>query len=115
MPEKPLRILIGADTYPPDINGAAQFGHRLAMGMRDRGHEVHVVAARTGAGPIGSLAALAARANGATEVVVTNTLPVPEERRFEGLTVLSIAPLIARAIKEVFEDGSVTSLFNGVS
>ena len=51
MPEKPLRILIGADTYPPDINGAAQFGHRLAMGMRDRGHEVHVVAARTGAGP----------------------------------------------------------------
>lgn len=53
--------------------------------------------------------------SGATEVVVTNTLPVPEERRFEGLTVLSIAPLIARAIKEVFEDGSVTSLFNGVS
>lgn len=51
MPEKPLRILIGADTYPPDINGAAQFGHRLAVGMRDRGHEVHVVAARTGAGP----------------------------------------------------------------
>jgi ribose-phosphate pyrophosphokinase len=46
--------------------------------------------------------------------VVTNTLPVPEERQFENLTVLSIAPLIARAIKEVFEDGSVTSLFGGV-
>lgn len=51
MQKKPLRILIGADTYPPDINGAAQFGHRLAVGMRDRGHEVHVVAARTGSGP----------------------------------------------------------------
>ena len=51
MPPKPLKILIGADTYPPDINGAAQFGHRLALGMRDRGHEVHVVAARTAAGP----------------------------------------------------------------
>jgi ribose-phosphate pyrophosphokinase len=47
------------------------------------------------------------------EVVVTNTLPIPEERRFDKLTVLSIAPLIARAIHEVFEDGSVTSLFEG--
>ncbi|NDL58491.1 ribose-phosphate diphosphokinase [Phytoactinopolyspora mesophila] len=48
-----------------------------------------------------------------TEVVVTNTLPIPDERRFDTLTVLSIAPLLARAIREVFEDGSVTSLFNG--
>jgi ribose-phosphate pyrophosphokinase len=46
-------------------------------------------------------------------VIVTNTLPIPGERRFDSLTVLSIAPLIARAIREVFEDGSVTSLFNG--
>ena len=52
---------------------------------------------------------------GAREVVVTNTLPIPEEKRFETLTVLSIAPLIARAIREVFEDGSVTSLFDGVA
>ena len=47
------------------------------------------------------------------EVIVTNTLPIPEDRRFDSLTVLSIAPLIARAIREVFEEGSVTSLFNG--
>jgi ribose-phosphate pyrophosphokinase len=47
------------------------------------------------------------------EVVVTNTLPIPEQRRFDQLTVLSIAPLIARGIQEVFEDGSVTSLFGG--
>ncbi|MDO5619061.1 ribose-phosphate diphosphokinase [Kocuria sp.] len=52
---------------------------------------------------------------GARAVVVTDTLPVPEERRFEDLHVLSIAPLLARAIQEVFEDGSVTSLFNGHS
>lgn len=51
MQTEPLKILVGADTYPPDINGAAQFGHRLAEAMRDRGHEVHVMAARTGAGP----------------------------------------------------------------
>jgi ribose-phosphate pyrophosphokinase len=46
-----------------------------------------------------------------SEVIVTNTLPIPEERQFPQLTVLSIAPLLARAIREVFDDGSVTSLF----
>ncbi len=50
-----------------------------------------------------------------SEVVITDTLPVPEESRFDRLTVLPIAPLLARAIKEVFEDGSVTSLFDGLS
>jgi len=53
--------------------------------------------------------------SGATEVVVTNTLPIPDEHKFDKLTVLSIAPLLARAIREVFEDGSVTSLFDGHS
>ncbi len=50
-----------------------------------------------------------------TEVIVTNTLPIRPEQSFDKLTVLSIAPMIARAIKEVFEDGSVTSLFDGRS
>jgi ribose-phosphate pyrophosphokinase len=50
-----------------------------------------------------------------SEVVVTNTLPIEDDRRFDGLQVLSIAPLIARAIREVFEDGSVTSLFDGAA
>jgi len=49
----------------------------------------------------------------AREVIVTNTLPLAEEKRFDKLTELSIAPLLARAIREVFEDGSVTSLFDG--
>ncbi len=49
----------------------------------------------------------------ALEVVVTNTLPVPADKQFDKLTTLSIAPLIARAIREVFEDGSVTSMFDG--
>ena len=52
---------------------------------------------------------------GALEVVVTNTLPIAPEAEFDTLTVLSIAPLISRAIVEVFEDGSVTSLFGGRS
>src|ERR1700760_4559892 len=50
---------------------------------------------------------------GAREVIVTNTLPIPDEKRFPQLTVLSIAPVIARAVREVFEDGSVTNLFDG--
>jgi ribose-phosphate pyrophosphokinase len=53
--------------------------------------------------------------SGIAEVVVTDTVPLTEEQRFEQLTILSIAPLIARAIREVFDDGSVTSLFDGVA
>jgi ribose-phosphate pyrophosphokinase len=47
------------------------------------------------------------------EVIVTNTRPITDQCRFDKLTELSIAPLISRAIREVFEDGSVTSLFDG--
>jgi ribose-phosphate pyrophosphokinase len=50
-----------------------------------------------------------------SEVVVTNTLPLPPEKRLDKITVLSIAPLLARAIREVFDDGSVTTLFGGLS
>ncbi|KIS27976.1 glycosyl transferase family 1 [Arthrobacter sp. SPG23] len=44
--QHPLTILIAADTYPPHVNGAAQFGYRLAKGMTARGHDVHVLACR---------------------------------------------------------------------
>lgn len=49
--------------------------------------------------------------SGAREVVITDTLPISEVKRFDQLTVLPIAPLLARAIRAVFDDGSVTSLF----
>jgi ribose-phosphate pyrophosphokinase len=49
----------------------------------------------------------------AREVIVTNTLPIDPAKYFPKLTQLSIAPLISQAIREVFEDGSVTSLFDG--
>ena len=48
-------------------------------------------------------------------VIVTDTLPLPPEKRWDRLEVLSMAPTIARAIHEVFEDGSVTSMFNGAA
>ncbi|MFJ4297558.1 glycosyltransferase [Curtobacterium sp. NPDC089689] len=41
---RPLRVLIAADTFPPDVNGAATFAEQLAVGLAERGHEVHVVA-----------------------------------------------------------------------
>jgi len=47
------------------------------------------------------------------EVVVTDTLPIPEEKRFAKLKVLSIAPIIAEALRAVFEDTSVSEIFQG--
>ncbi|MDQ1512102.1 MAG: ribose-phosphate pyrophosphokinae, partial [Actinomycetota bacterium] len=47
------------------------------------------------------------------EVVVTNTVPISDDKRFDNLRVLSIAPLLAEAIDAVFEDGSVSELFGG--
>lgn len=49
------------------------------------------------------------------EVIVTNTLPITPDKMFNKLTVLSIAPLISKAISAVFDDSSVTSLFPGQS
>ena len=47
------------------------------------------------------------------DVVVTNSLPVPSEKHFDALTVLSIAPIVADALTAVFEERSVSELFSG--
>jgi ribose-phosphate pyrophosphokinase len=47
------------------------------------------------------------------EVVVTNTLPIPEEKRIEKMTILSIAQVVASALRAVFEDESVSEIFRG--
>ncbi len=47
------------------------------------------------------------------QVIVTNTVPIPEEKQFQKLRVLSIAPLIASALRAVFEDASVSEIFRG--
>lgn len=39
-----LRVVIAADTFPPDVNGAARFAQRLAVGLAGKGHDVHVIA-----------------------------------------------------------------------
>ncbi|MDT0346966.1 ribose-phosphate diphosphokinase [Streptomyces litchfieldiae] len=48
-----------------------------------------------------------------SEFIFTNSLPTPKQVSVDKITVLSMAPTIARAVREVFEDGSVTSLFEG--
>lgn len=52
-PERPRRIMISTDTYPPDVNGTAYFAHRLATGLAARGNEVHVVC-QSDLGPAGA-------------------------------------------------------------
>ena len=42
--DRPLTVVIGVDTFPPDVNGAANFAARLAAGLTGRGHRVHIVA-----------------------------------------------------------------------
>jgi ribose-phosphate pyrophosphokinase len=48
-----------------------------------------------------------------SRVVITNTLPLPSEKQFDKVEVLSVAPIIADAIRAVFEDTSVSEIFDG--
>src|SRR5699024_4532968 len=51
--------------------------------------------------------------SGACEVVVTNTLPLPQDKGFDNVTVLSVEAVLVNAVRVVFEDGSVACLFDG--
>lgn len=46
--DRPLTVLVGADTFLPHVNGAARFAERLAAGLVARGHDVHVMAPSVG-------------------------------------------------------------------
>ena len=48
-----------------------------------------------------------------SELIVTNTIPIPPERQIDKMTVLTIAPIVAQTIKAVFEDESVSEIFEG--
>ncbi|MBP8918657.1 MAG: ribose-phosphate diphosphokinase [Micropruina sp.] len=85
---------------------------QAASALRDHG-AAKVIAAATHpilSGP----AAKRLNASAFEEVIVTNTLPIRDDLHIPKITVLSIAPLLAQAIQEVFVDGSVTSLFEGM-
>ena len=86
---------------------------KAAEALRDQG-ATEVIAAATHAVMSGP-AVDRLKNSPISEVVVTDTLPIAPESHFDSLTVLSIAPLFARAIGAVFSDGSVTDLFGGVA
>ncbi len=46
------------------------------------------------------------------EIVVTNTIPIPKDKRLKNMTILSVAPLIGEAILRIHEDLSVSKLFD---
>lgn len=79
--------------------------------LRDDGARNVIIAATHGV--LSHPAAERLAACGASEVIVTNTLPIPADKTFPQLTVLSIAPLLASTIRAVFDNGSVTGLFDG--
>lgn len=79
--------------------------------LREDGAKDVVIAATHGV--LSEPAAERLAESGACEVIVTNTLPITADKVFPQLTVLSIAPLLASTIRAVFENGSVTGLFNG--
>ena len=46
------------------------------------------------------------------ELVLLNTLPIPEEKKIEKMRILSVAPLFAEAMTRVFTNGSISKLFD---
>jgi ribose-phosphate pyrophosphokinase len=48
-----------------------------------------------------------------SKVIVTNSLPIPPEKGFPKLQVVSVGQIIADAIRAVFEDESVSGIFGG--
>ena len=86
------------------IAGAAQLLHR-------RGAADVVVAATHGvlSGP----AVDRLRNAPIREVVVSNTLEIPAAKQWDGLRVVSIAPIIAEALSAVFTEASVSEIFHG--
>ena len=47
------------------------------------------------------------------EILVTDSVPIPEEKRLENMRTISIAPLFAQAIERIHTGQSVGALFNG--
>ncbi|GLZ08270.1 ribose-phosphate pyrophosphokinase [Actinomadura sp. NBRC 104412] len=86
---------------------------RAAEALAARG-AAEIIAAATH-GVFSGDAAERLAASAVSRLIITDTLPLPPGFHFDDLTVLSISPLVARAIREVFTDGSVTTLFEGES
>ena len=93
-----MRILIGADTWSPDVNGACYAARRLADGLAARGHEVHVVA------PSRGLRSRPARSAGRLVEHRVRSLPVPRPARFRVCPPVGLRREVARILRSVRPD-----------
>ncbi len=91
-----MKVLIGSDTYSPDVNGASYFTQRFAAGLHARGHDVHVVAASR------TLRSHTAAREGITEHRV-RSLPVPGHPGFRS-TPLGVTPHLRSVVRRVRPD-----------
>ena len=47
-----------------------------------------------------------------SELIITNTIPLPEDKKIDKIKVLSVAPLLGEAITRIFREVSVSELFD---
>lgn len=78
-----------------------------ALRARKAGRDIYLAATHA---VFSDPAAQRLRKAGFKEVVVTNTIPIPSKKQFKGLKILSVAPLLAKIIKNVHESKSVTPI-----
>ncbi|MDP9794797.1 glycosyltransferase involved in cell wall biosynthesis [Catenuloplanes nepalensis] len=92
-----MRILIGADTYAPHVNGASYFAQRLAAALNER-HEVHVVSPATGYSS-------SRRVDGAGIVEHrVRSLPIWQRREFRFSLPVALRRVAGRILDEVRPD-----------
>lgn len=92
-----LRVLIATDTYPPDVNGAGYFTHRLAEGLADRGHRVHVVCPSDEGDPY-------VRRNGRVMEHRLRSAPIPLQTDMRAAVPLGMGGHIARLVQRLDPD-----------
>lgn len=95
----PMRVLIGADTYPPDVNGAARFTERLAGGLAARGHDVHVIAPSPSGPPVRGVAV-----RGRPTVHRVRSLPYPGQDGFRVCLPWRSAAATEQTLRELVPD-----------
>jgi ribose-phosphate pyrophosphokinase len=91
-------------TTAGSICGAAEFVH--AAGAR----EIHVAASH---GVFCGPAVQRLQDAPITSVTITDSIPLSPERKLEKVKVLTVAPLLAEAIKRIHQDQSISNLFEG--
>ncbi|HND55235.1 MAG TPA: ribose-phosphate diphosphokinase, partial [Pirellulaceae bacterium] len=91
-------------TTAGSICGAAEFVH--AAGAR----EIHVAASH---GVLCGPAVKRLASAPVDSVIITDSIPLAPEQRLDKIKVLSVAPLLAEAIKRIHQDQSISKLFDG--